>query len=285
MVLTGLLCGALVVFTGCVPISKTYSVRRSALVPAPNPPMRAGRPIDGRVDLAAHVGTSLLDIDAASNEQSATYVARTTVGTAARFRIGHSFDMGPVFLAGLGGRDAERDPGVPEPPAGGPLGVGLSMQLAPRFDDERFGLAGVFDFVLWSIPVREEWWCLDCGGAPSLDMTENTHEGVPVFGLALMPSFRPDSSVTLFGGMTLRNQPQVRASEVVVTTSVGEGDSEDELEMGPVNVVASLGAELDLGAGAHALLVASQPIGASEVSLGPSVSASLGWSLGEPAPR
>lgn len=276
---------AALLMAGCVPVSHTYDVRRSALVPSIAPPMRSGRPIDGRVDVAAHAGTNLTAAGTEANGTSSMYVARTTLGTAARFRIGRVFDIGPVFQAGLGGGAMPAGPSVPEEPEGNAMGTGLSMQIAPRFDDERFGLAALLDLTLFSVPLREEWWCLDCGGAPMLDHTETTTELVPVFGLALLPSYQPSRTVTFFGGLTLRNQPVVRGSETVVTDVAGLGDSKQDLEVGPLSFVASLGAELTLGAGAHAMLVLSQPLSQSPVQYGPALSTALAWSFGEPAPR
>jgi hypothetical protein len=247
-------------------------------------PMRAGRPIEGRVDIAALASTNLEAIAPEDNSTSATYVARSMIGTALRVRIGRSFDIGPMVVGGLDGDD-DYGGEVPPSPSGKLLGVGTSMQLAPRFDDERFAFAGVLDITFYSIPVREEWWCLDCGGSPSLDRTSEGHETEAVFGLSLLPSYRPEGRFTFFGGLSLRNQPQVRGSETVETTRVGEGDSDDPVKMGELQFVASLGAEVDLGLGAHAMLVASHPFGQRRLDTSPAVSAAFAWSVGDPAPR
>lgn len=274
---------ALLCCTGCV--SNTYEVRRSALVPALAPPIRSGRAIDGRVQVSAHAGRVLTEADPETNGTSGMYVARTDIGMAARFRIGKAFDMGPLFQAGLGGGSMAAGPDLPKRPSGNAVGTGISMQVAPRFEDERFGLAGVLDILLFSVPIREEWWCLDCGPVSELSEVRRERELVPIYSLALLPSYQVHRALTLFGGLTIRNQPTIHRSEVVTSTDAGSGGSEDPVDAGPLNATASLGAEANLGAGAHVLVVASQPMSQSPVQYGPSVATALSFSFGEPAPR
>lgn len=277
-------CVALSLFAGCV--SNTYEVRRSALVPSLTPPMRSGRPIDGRVQVAADVSTNLMAPEAEANGSSGMYVARTTIGTAARFRVGRAFDIGPTFQVGIGDGAMPAGPDLPPPPSGNALGTGVSMQLAPRLEDQRFGLAAVLDVLFFSVPIREEWWCLDCGGAPVMDRVERESDLVPVFGLALLPSYQPNPDVTFFGGLTIRNQPYLRRSEVVTTTVSGSGDDDsNEVDTGSIRATVSLGAEAHLGGGARVILQASQPATQDPVQYGPSIAAGLTWTTGEPAPR
>jgi hypothetical protein len=101
---------------------------------------------------------------------------------------------------------------------------------------------------------------------------------VNVYSLSVIPSWRV-GGLTLFGGGTLRNHPMVDKGEIEIGTY-----PDDEVSAGPPNLIATVGAEIELFGSVRALGMVYQPLTQDPVRYGPTFGAAITIPLGSPTP-
>jgi hypothetical protein len=148
-------------------------------------------------------------------------------------------------------------------PEGDTVGAALSLlyaaELSPQFT---LGFAGQIWF--YSIPYVEYNTCVNCPGGPYTDI-DHDRELIGVLSMAVLPTYKVSPALSVFGGMTLRNHPTIQKSEVTVGIDL---DRSEEVESGPLNAIASLGADYMLAKYVKLTGYLYQPIAANPVHYG-----------------
>ncbi len=259
----------------------TYSVRKSALTPHIAPPMRSGF---GLADAAAEAsfGASTLATTNPPEEgpdaNAGIHIPRLELGGALRGRLTDSLDLGFVWDQGLRQGAYKTSPDQPSPGGGSVYGGGASLFASIPTAEPSFRVGVGVDLMIYSIPFVEYRTCVEnCGGKP-YSTVDHDREEIGVYGLSLIPSWR-SGRLTLFAGGTVRNHPTVAKGEI-------EGDIEldDEVRAGPVNLLVSGGAELELGAGVRAMGMVYQTLTDQPVRYWPTFAVGLTIPLGRRAP-
>ena len=259
----------------------TYSVRRSALVPQLAPSPHTGQPVAGRAELGARASTAALGVDPseASGANAGLYVARTQFGGGLRARVSENFDLGPLLELGLeeGSMPIARD--MPDRPHHGStygLGVGMQYSIAAS---PRLRVCLGLDLLFYSVPYREVGTCVkDCEyGVPAY--MEVGRQTVGVASFAVLPSYALSPRATLFGGVTIRNQPtNTKGSVAGELGTILDADA--EVREGPYNVMIGGGLQVALAPGTLATVQLVQPITQDPVVYGPLASVGLSQAFG-----
>lgn len=227
------------------------SQRRAGLMPRMQPIVRSAEPMERTAE--AYVGSPTLvdpgDPEEVSGTNAGVVVPRWNLDGGLRFSPRYGFDIGAKFDVGLdAGSRAVRDD-QPDPDRdvyGAGVTTFFSANLGPSW---RLGIAG--EFLLYRIPYVE--YLTDPGG--SFSIVEREAETIPVISLGLIPGFRVSDAISIFLGINARNHPTITRSEIGVDIF-----DDDEVEFGPLNIVAMAGVEVKLGSGIRALAHVFQPV-------------------------
>jgi len=262
---------------GCVP-PPTYSVRSSALTPHMTPSFRNGQAMDtAPAELGVALGSVLRARDPEEgNPDDGVVVPTTEVNGNLRFRPTRDFDLGVIYDRGLASGAVSLSPNQPVPDGGDVAGGGVSLYYSVPTGEPgiRVGLAA--DLVVYDVPTVSYTTCSANCTDPRTQVTQES-DMVGVWSFAIIPSWRR-GRFTGFAGATLKNHPTIEKSVVVSTY----GYPDPEVDGGPVNVVFSAGAEVDLAAGFKASVLAYNVVGADPVDYGPTVALGLTVPLGRP---
>jgi hypothetical protein len=197
-------------------------------------------------------------------------VPDTQLQGALRGRIGHNFDLGLVYERGLASTSQKLDRTQPDIDHGDVPGYGMAMQYSIATGDPRFRVGLTSDLIIWSVPWIEYATCVEfCPGGPTTTYDKG-RDSVATLGFGIVPSFR-SGRVSLFAGLAGRNQPTITA-KAVEGEDYGEGG---EVRGGPFNLVASAGAEIELGGGVRTSMIVSQVASSTPIKYTPTISAAL----------
>jgi hypothetical protein len=271
----------LLAFAAALAGCSTYSVRRSALAPHIAPPMRSGHGM-GDASAEAAFGASALASTARpaqGDEGAGLHIPSVELGGALRGRLTDYLDAGLLIDYGMRQGATSTSDDQPTPKNGSVMGAGASLFLSVPTASPALRLGVGLDLMAYSIPYVEYRTCIEnCAGHPYTTVDED-RETIGVYSLSLVPSWRV-GRVTLFGGGTVRNHPTIDKGSVQ-----GEDlDLIDDVEPGPLNLVVSAGAELELGAGVRAMGLVYQPLTADPVDYAPTFGVALTVPLGRRAP-
>jgi opacity protein-like surface antigen len=280
-----LLAVATVMASACVPPGPVYSVRRSALVPHPAPPAKSGFPLGGKIRFAAHSSTVLVPVEPveADGANAGLYVARHNLGAELAFRLGLAWDLRLSYQSSLM-RSAMpvAANAAPPPDVRAATGLGLGLGYSARVSD-RFRVG--FDVALaWhAIPYFEEGKCIaDCLVAND-SYTEEGHHTVAIGSLSVLPGYRLNRNVVVFGGVTLRNHPT--NTKIEQQTQWGnQYDDDDEIRSGPRYTLVSAGVEYAVGNGVKLIGQVFAPVEADIVRYGPAVGFTFAYEPPSPRP-
>ncbi|MCE9575281.1 MAG: hypothetical protein K8W52_19175 [Deltaproteobacteria bacterium] len=257
----------------------TYQVNRAATVPHMSPIMRSGAPLESVAEIS--VGASSLTTitnPTASDSTAAVEVPGTQLEGGGRVRVGKHVALGLVMAEGL---EATAKPAkTTQVPVdnGDPRGYGFSMLASIPTSDPHWHVGLGLEVLAWSVPYVEYKVCIDCGGA-GFQIQEKGRNSVGQVALAVTPTYR-SGKVDVYGGLTVRNHPTIKQK------GIENGlDLSDDVEAGPLNVVASVGVDVDLGGGVRGGAVLYTPINGTPVRYGPSIGAMLTFPLGRDAAR
>lgn len=275
---------AIVIFaTGCVASTAepVYAVRRSALVPHPQPPMRTGFPLDGDVRLSVTDSTVLVPVQPVetAGANAGLYVARHNIGGALRFRIGDA----EIGLSGQGSllrgampvaKDAARAPSYGAAVFGAQLAY--SIEIDPRF---RIGFEVSAAHAM--ISFFEQRRCIqNCVGAGYSE--ESGEHEVLISGWSVTPSLR-QGRATFFGGITRVNHLTNSKLDIETATSQ-QFDDADEVRPGPTYTILGIGVEYAATRTLKLLGQVHQAISSDVVSYGPAFGIAFSLDLDFPNP-
>jgi hypothetical protein len=204
-------------------------------------------------------------------------VARHNVGFAVRGRTSANFDLGLSFELGARPDAMAITNDQPDAPMSSAFGVGMSFHYAgPDFGHGiRVGMA--LDLMMFQIPFFEQATCVaNCEGAPA-GWTEQGIHTVGLYSFSLLPSWKT-GSVTLFGGVTLRNHPTNTKGQTL-TLGGNDYDDSDEVREGPQYYLVGGGVDIDLSGGVGLMIHIYQPTTRSPVIYGPVVGVALEFSF------
>ncbi len=254
----------------------TESVRRAALVPNMQPIQRSGQPIgDTAVELGVGSPTlvSTAEPKEAKDANAGIVLPRWEVNGALRARLTHNLDIGLIFDQGMksGARKVNED--MPFPDNGNVYGYGCSLFYSREVGD-KLDLGLGLDVAFYSIPYVEYRTCTgeDCILGDYTIVFED-RDMVGVMALGVIPSYRVSEKLTLFAGATVRNHPTIEKSDV--ENSLDPLFDPEDVEAGPLNLVVSGGAEVQLGGGFKAMAYIFQPVTRDPVVYGPSFGLAL----------
>jgi hypothetical protein len=259
--------------TGC-----TYQVNRAATVPHMTPILRSGAPFEsaGELSLGASSVAHIVD-PSASDSTAAVEVPGTQLEGSGRVRITRNLAIGLIFADGL---EATAKPGkstqVPVD-NGDPRGYGMSLAASIPTSDPAWHVGLGLEVLGWSVPYVEYKVCIDC--LAPYQIVEKGRGSVGQLAVGVTPTYRT-GKVDVYGGLTLRNHPTIKQKGIENGLDTGS-----DVEAGPINAVASIGVDVDLGSGMRFGGVLYTPINGTPVRYGPSLAATFTIALGSTAPR
>jgi hypothetical protein len=171
-----------------------------------------------------------------------------------------------------------------QPPVtnGGPTGYGfhVNWSIPTGSPGLRIGLST--EVLAWQVPYVQYDTCVqNCGVYDSsgngYTISYQGTDSVTTWALGVVPSYRT-GGLTIFGGVTMRNQPTVLAK--ILTDNPGDANVSD----GSVNLTLHAGIEADLGF-LRIGVVVHDTVTSAPISYGPSVAAMIAIPLGKRGPR
>lgn len=259
--------------TGC----QTYASHQAAMVPHATPLPSDGQPLGTQAELGFGA-TNLADAIPATAGKPNVGDAVPTVQlrSAIDIRLNSAISIGAVMEHGLvSGSQAVTSS---QPPLhDGPTGYGahIALSIPTSMPGLRIGLMA--EMLVWSVPyVQYDNCIMNCEGVSTNVTTYEGADSVATFAFGLIPSYR-SGKLTVFGGMTIRNQPTVE--EKLETVLPGDAG----VEGGPWNVTLHVGAEYDFGVARMGVLV-HQTVTRDPIEYGPSLAAMLTIPFGDPRP-
>jgi hypothetical protein len=265
-----------VALVGCA----RYSVRRSALVPQPTPTMRTGQPMERAAELSVGMGTlASAQAPVEGDDSAGLHISRHQANGNLRFRPTRNFDLGIILERGFSSGATALASDQPTPDHGDAIGFGTSLHYSIETRDPGFRIGVAADLLTYNIPNVEYRTCVEnCEGVVATEVVEK-NTMVPVYSVAVTPSWRVHQQWTVHGGVTIRNHP-------IIARGGTEGFYDtDDLEAGPPNVILSVGAEYALENGIKAAVVVHKNMAIDPVEYGPTVAALITIPLTSAPPK
>jgi hypothetical protein len=261
------------VATGC----QTYAAHQAAFVPHATPVPGDGQPLDSPAELG--LGVSSVDViqPTASDPNAGDAVPRVQMRGSLDFRVGRDITLGAVVEHGE--RPEPVTPYQPPISNGGPTGYGfhVNWSIPTGTPGLRIGLST--EVLAWDLPYVQYDTCVqNCGpGGNGYTVSYQGTDNATTYAFGVVPSYHT-GSLTVFGGVTVRNQPTVPGK--VLTDNPGDAGVQD----GAPNLTLHAGIEADLG-WMRVGVVVHDTVTSAPISYGPSVAAMIAIPLGKRGPR
>jgi len=247
----------------------TYSVRRAALVPHQQPLQRSGQGMGAsrmEVGLGSPTVGSVVAPKEAEGANAGIVLRRHELTGNLRARVTRNLDLGLLWDHGFDQGSRKVNDDMPNPDNGDVYGYGISMYFSAPLDPT-FSVGIGADLLLYSIPYVEYRTCVDnCFGEP-FTIVDEERDTIPVVSIGVIPSWKVNDNLVLFAGATLRNHPTIEKSDI-------EGPElfdDEEVDMGPENIVFSAGVEVAMPGGIRGMAYVFQPAAGNPVNYGPTV--------------
>lgn len=262
-----LLC--LLLASACV--DRTFN--RAALVPHATPRMTSGQPLEGRGQLSlgassvAHLG----DPELGDDPNAGVEIPGTQLFGALKGRIGKHASFGFLYENGLDRGAKKVNKSQPDVDGGSVHGYGFTLDLAIPIDDKwTFGIGA--DAMLWDVPYTS-YEVL--GGAVTI--RDEGSDTVESLAASITPSYKVDTDLALFGGLTIRNHPTIQQKGMDQVID----DLDLDVDSGPANFLVSAGVEGALLDGNVRLMaVAYYDLSRNPAKYGPGMGVMLSLPLG-----
>jgi hypothetical protein len=267
------LCSAILACTpGCY-----GNIQRSARVPHPAVAQASGQPMTTPADITLGA-SSLKDFVAptAADVGQAVEVPGTQLRGELRFRPSKksSAFFGLIYERGLG--STTQIPDETQAPVGPGDVLGLGALVGGSFSAGVPGLrvGVVTELMTWEVPYVE-YTIVTEGPVKGLQTIDRGTDSVATLGIGISPTYKANK-LTVFGGLFGRNHPTTKRKESGSTFANG-GD----VENGPLNLLANIGASYDLSDHILGTLIINQNLIANPVQYGPGIQLSLTAKLGD----
>ncbi|HEY4055830.1 MAG TPA: hypothetical protein VGM39_04450 [Kofleriaceae bacterium] len=220
----------------------TYNYNRAALVPRGTPRVTTGTPMEsrGQIDLGAtsiaHLGSS-----GEADPNQGVELPGTQLHGGARLRAGKNLQLGILYENGFDAGAKSIKSTQPPVDNGNTAGYGISLDAIIPTGDPKFNIGIGVDGMVWSVPYVQYDSCAAGAECFPYNITERGRDQVTAFAASVTPSYKVDSSVTLFGGVTVRDQPTIQQKG---TTQDPVLDDSGEVEAGPANFIVAAGAQI-----------------------------------------
>jgi hypothetical protein len=272
-------------FAGCnLAPEPVYSVRRSALVPHPQPPMRTGHTMDHEVRITGYDSTYLVPIKPveAAGANAGLYVARHNMGGSVDVRITEHTDIAVIGQASLARGSMPVATDAAKPPdsqAAGGFGAELAHAI-PMSDHAQIAL--VAGAMVFGVPYYEEGHCIaNCTGVG--DYSQSGDTSIAIWSLSVLPSYR-EGRFTAFGGITWRNHPTNVKTDTETQAALAY-DNTGELNGGPTYTILGAGLEWAATDTVKLLVEVHQPLTDTVVRYGPALGFAASFDFDVPKSR
>ena len=259
----------------------TFDVQQSSLVPAATPPPPAS--FDRVADVyAADTTVVFLDEPERSpNETAGLWIPRHQIDGAIGVRFGRYMGMQLTYRQGLSAGAMRAAPTTLQNPGRDVRAAGIGMSFRVPLGDEPLELHVSWHNALVQVPSHVEATCVSFCGAPGSTTVRDEVDGVLMLsaGASLQWSF--DEAGRGWLGLVGQTHPTNQER-------FASGDTDAEVEMGPLNLLASIGVEIELVEGFSVIPQLQVPITARPVRYGPILGLGLRGSFGsevDPARR
>ena len=172
----------------CSAACSTYTVRKSALAPHMQPPMRNGQNLMGASAEAA-VGASALarakEPVEGPDANAGLYIPRVEVVAALRKRMSEDMDLGLLYDHGFRRGAYAASPDQPEPRNGSVYGGGVTGFYSVPTGSPGLRVGIGLDLLLYSVPYVE--YTTDVEG--TYTRVEHDRDSIGVYSLAVVPSW------------------------------------------------------------------------------------------------
>ena len=246
---------------------QTYAQHRAALVPHSTGMLTDGQPLDQ----IAQIGLGASNIaDPVAPTAGAPNVGDAVPGTQLRGELALRInEHASVWLAGEQGFAATAHAVTStQPPIdngdvyGG--GGGMSIYIHDRTWHPELAIAVSTELLIWNVPWVQYNTCIQNCSVPGFTFSEKGADTEPTLAFDITPSYRI-GAFTVFGGMTIRNQPTVDEKDV----SNVPGDA--NVTVGPYNVTLHAGIEYEIVHALKVMLSVHQTVTADPIDYGPGI--------------
>ena len=200
--------------------------------------MTTGAPIEGRGELSigassvAHLG----DPKEGDVDNQGIEIPGTQLFGGLKGRFGEHFTFGALYEVGLDKGAKKINASQPDVDEGNAHGYGISMDIAIPID-EKWNIGVGLDAMLWSCPYVAYKTVVGTGG---FTISERSRDTVSQLAASITPSYKIDSDILIFGGLTVKNHPTI--DQKVTGTTFDDVD----VDSGPGNYIISAGIEASL---------------------------------------
>lgn len=266
---------ALLLLVGC----GVYNVDRAALVPRATPRMTSGQPSPGVA--AIEVGASSVAHfgEPKSGDASAGIeVPGTQLHGGLKFQMNDMASIGLIYANGLNQGAKAINPNQPPVDNGNVEGYGLSLDFTIPTSDKNFKIGLGVDAIMWSAPFVEYATCAEGESCFPFAISTRGSDNVETFSASVTPSYRTNETLTVFGGVTVRNHPTLKQRSFDNDPLFDDGV---EVDSGPANFIVSGGVELNIADGAlQASAIAYWDVSRTPVKYGPGLAVMVSLPIG-----
>ena len=245
---------------------QTFAQHQAALVPHATGLLTDGQPLDQ----IAQVGLGASNIaDPVAPTAGSPNVGDAVPGTQLRGELALRITKhASVWIAGEQGFSSTAHPVTStQPPVenGDVYGGGGGLSVYLPTSNPNFNVALSTELMIWNVPWVQYNTCIDnCGGTPGFTYTDRGADNQPTLAFDVTPSYRI-GAVTVFAGITLRNQPTVDEKDVSDLT----GDP--GVNSGPYNITLHGGVEYEIVDALKIMLSVSQTVTSDPIDYGPGI--------------
>jgi hypothetical protein len=265
----------LVLVTAC----GTYNFNRAALVPRATPRLDSGQSLRGRAQL--DVGASSLahfGDPGVGDPNAGIEIPGTQVHGGLRGRVSDTLSIGLFYENGFDEGAKQLKSTQPPVEGGNVQGYGASVDVSIPTGDPKFRVGIGVDAIIWNVPYVEFFTCAAGESCFPFQVQESGHDLVGTFAASITPSYRIDDTVTVFGGVTVRQHPTLEQKGQEMDPLF----QEPEVESGPANFIVSGGAEVAfLDGGIVASALAYYDVSQTPAKYKPGVAVMLSFPFGK----
>ena len=244
---------------------QTYAQHQAALVPHSTALLIDGQPLDQ----LAQIGLGASSIaDPVAPTAGSPNVGDAVPGTQLRGELALRVNKyASLWVAAEQGLAATAHPvTTSQPPInnGDVIGGGGGLSVYIPTSNPDFKIALSTELILWNVPWVQYTTCIQNCDVPGFTYSEKNADIEPTLAFDITPSYR-FGALTVFGGITLRNQPTVEEKDITIDP---DGPN---VEAGPYNITLHAGVDYDIAREIKLMLAVQQTITSDPIQYGPAI--------------